>query len=85
MIKVIKLYADWCGPCRVMETMLQENDIKHDSIDITSPEGEELATKYSIRAIPALLIFDENNNLIRKKIGLPGDPKELINFIYETN
>lgn len=39
----------------------------------------------NVRAIPTLLVLDENDNLIRKMTGLPATPEDLTKFIYETD
>lgn len=67
-MKIIKLYADWCVPCKVVEQTLLDLGIEHESINIESDEGDELASKYSIRSIPALLKFDEDK-FIDKLVG----------------
>ena len=85
MKKVVKLYADWCGPCKVLERMMRYLDIKHENVNIDSPDGEGLSIKHSVRAIPTLLVLDENDNLIRKMTGLPATPEDLTKFIYEAN
>lgn len=84
MEKVIKLYADWCGPCKVLENMLKECNIKHENVNIDSPDGEGLSIKYGVRSIPTILILDEEENLLRKRVGVP-TPDELMKFIYETD
>lgn len=84
-MKLIKLYADWCGPCKVLEKMLKDHNIEHESVNIDSPDGEGLSIKHSVRAIPTLLVLDENNNLVRKMTGLPATSTDLTKFIYETN
>lgn len=85
MMKLIKLYADWCGPCKVLEKMLKDHDIKHESVNIDSLDGEGLSIKHNVRAIPTLLVLDENNNLVRKMTGLPATSTDLIKFVYETD
>ena len=70
MKKVVKLYADWCGPCKVLERMMRDLDIKHENVNIDSPDGEGLSIKH---------------NLIRKMTGLPATPEDLTKFIYETD
>ena len=67
-MKIIKLYANWCGPCKVVEQTLLDLGIEHESINIESDEGDELASKYSIRSIPALLKFD-GDKFIDKLVG----------------
>ena len=85
MAKLIKLYADWCNPCKVLETMLKDNNIEHESVNIDSLEGEDLSLKYNVRAIPTMLVLDENGNLLRKMTGLPATPEELMKFVYEAD
>lgn len=83
MKKVVKLYADWCGPCKVLERMMRDLDIKHENVNIDSPDGGGLSIKHNVRAIPTLLVLDENDNLIRKMTGLPATPTDLTKFVYE--
>ena len=85
MKKVVKLYADWCGPCKVLERMMRDLDIKHENVNIDSHDEEGLSIRHSVRAIPTLLVLDENDNLIRKMTGLPATPEDLTKFIYEAN
>ena len=82
---VVKVYAEWCGPCKVLDKMLQESNIEYKSVDIDSSEGEELSLAHKIRGVPTLLILDDNNNLIRKKVGLFPSNEDLITFVNETN
>lgn len=84
-IKIVKLYADWCAPCKVLERIMRDLDIKHENVNIDSPDGEGLSIKHDVRAIPTLLVLDENDNLIRKMTGLPATPEDLTKFIYEAN
>ena len=85
MAKLIKLYADWCNPCKVLETMLKDNNIEHESVNIDSPDGEDLSLKYNVKAIPTMLVLDENGNLLRKMTGLPATPEDLMKFVYEAD
>ena len=84
-IKIVKLYADWCAPCRILHKMMRDLDIKHENVNIDSPDGEGLSIKHDVRAIPTLLVLDENDNLIRKMTRLPATPEDLTKFIYEAN
>lgn len=85
MAKLIKLYADWCNPCKVLETMLKDNNIERESVNIDSPDGEDLSLKYNVRAIPTMLVLDESGNLLRKMTGLPATPEDLMKFVYEAD
>lgn len=69
-MKLIKLYSNSCGPCKVLENNLKQANIEHENVIITSDKGEELADKYSVRNIPTLLLLDDNDNLIKKFTGI---------------
>ena len=84
-MKLIKLYATWCKPCVELSEMLTEHNIPHDSIDVDSLDGEGMVSKYSIKALPTLLKFDDDNNLLNTLVGCPGTKEELIKFIYASN
>ena len=84
-MKLIKLYATWCKPCVELSEMLNEHNIQHESIDLDSLDGEGMVSKYSIKALPTLLKFDDDNNLLNTLVGCPGTKEELIKFIYASN
>ena len=75
MIRIVKLGADWCSPCRIMKPTiikLQEKYVDNSNIqieDINIEEDTELATEYGVRSIPTTLIF-QNDVLVDKKVGI---------------
>jgi thioredoxin 1 len=56
---LIDFYADWCGPCKIVEPILEElADEYNDKIDIYKVDTEQeqqLAGVFGIRSIPSLL------------------------------
>ncbi len=69
-LTLIDLYADWCGPCKMLSPILEEiNDegiIKIYKINVD--ESIDIARKYNVDSIPTLLLF-KNKTLIDKHIG----------------
>ncbi len=54
-----------CSGCRIMDKVLEENDIEVTVVDITTPEGCVTATKYRIMGgLPAFIKIDDNDNVI---------------------
>ena len=52
--------------------------------NIDTPDGEGLSIKFNVTSIPALVITDDEENLLRKRVGVP-TLDELMKFIYETD
>ena len=56
---MILFTASWCSGCSSVKKTLDSKGIAYETIDIDSPEGMELAAKYSIRSLPSALIDDK--------------------------
>lgn len=81
-MKIVKVYSKTCGPCKVLEKNLQLAGIEHESVDITSEVGEETINTFNIRTVPTLLLLNDNNELVKKHVGLLSI-EELKNFCNE--
>ena len=89
--KIIKFSASWCGPCKMMKptfdkvsSMEEFKNIEFISYDIEEDEqGVELVEKYNIKNVPTIVIADEDDEPIKKIIGLVSE-KELINLIKDN-
>lgn len=83
-MKVLKIYSRTCGPCKVLESNLQLAGIPHESVDVQSIEGENIVDKYEVRAVPTLILIDDEGNVMKRHTGLLG-VQELKEFRNETN
>ena len=54
---LVDFWAEWCGPCRTMNPTIEAlaRDFKVCKVNVDT--NQELAAKYGISSIPALLIF----------------------------
>ena len=72
-IVIADFYADWCGPCQVQLPILEDlsNDLegKAQVIKINVDQQQELARRFSVRSIPTLVFF-KNQNAIETSVGL---------------
>lgn len=83
-MRLIKIYSKTCGPCKVLEKNLVESGVKYDSVDVASEEGEDLTETYGVRAVPTLLLVDDNGTLISKHVGVLS-AEGIKSFANETN
>jgi thiol-disulfide isomerase/thioredoxin len=71
-MKLLEFYATWCGPCKVqkpiVEKLSKELQIEAEFIDID--ERPEVAEKYQIRAVPSIVVIDDEGNFKKKLVGL---------------
>ena len=67
----MKLYdfrADWCGPCKMMDPIIDEIDDAYPTLEIVRiniDEQPEVASEYKIQAIPHYILFDENGEAVK--------------------
>lgn len=69
---LVDFYADWCGPCKMMGPVLEEMVAEYDNIDVVKinvDEEQELAIRYRVMSIPALMVFDKGE-VVKKSVGL---------------
>ena len=69
IMKVVKIGTEWCGPCRTLDKQL-ENFTKCEVIKYDAEENENIADKYNIRNIPVTILLDDNDNEIKRWVGL---------------
>ena len=68
---VVDMYADWCGPCKMMGPVVEEvatemSDVKVCKINID--EEMDLAQRYGVMSIPTFISFN-GGEIKGKQIG----------------
>lgn len=79
---VVDFWAIWCGPCRMVEPILEELDAEFgDTIDFCKLNVDgypSIASNNNVRNIPTMLFF-KNGEIVDKMVG--ANPKNKIQEI----
>lgn len=82
MVKAIKFYADWCGPCKMYSKIWDKVAEEVEGVEFVEIDVDKdttgLAAEYKVRSIPMTVIIKEGEEI--KKTGLLQE-KELKDLI----
>ena len=82
-ITLVDFYADWCGPCKLMNNILEEIDYM-EVIKVNTDEYDDLAKKHGVMSIPTLCFY-KDGLMMYKEIGYrtPDEIKEVFKKIND--
>lgn len=75
---VVDMYADWCGPCKMMAPVVDELSGTMEGIrfcKLNVDQAQAVAARYRVMSIPTFLFF-KNGELAGSVVG-GRDPEEL--------
>lgn len=82
-IHLIDFYADWCGPCKMLGSVLEEVEDKIDIIKVNIDSYGDLANRFKVMSIP-YLVFYKNGKEVGTSVGFV-DKDTLLEKIEEVN
>lgn len=71
-VKLLDFYADWCGPCKTQDPILDElesdyNEVAFEKIDVDSKQ--DIANQYEVRSLPTVVI-ENDDGVVDRFIGV---------------
>ncbi len=67
-------YADWCGPCQMLEPVVErlaaETDATVAKVDVDA--NQQLAGAYGVRGVPTLILFADGEQ-VEEVVGVKGE------------
>ncbi len=60
---VVDFYADWCGPCKIIEPVIHKLSEEYRGrvkfVKVDTDANQELATQFGIMSIPTVMLFSK--------------------------
>ncbi len=78
---LVDFHALWCGPCKMLGTVLEKLDDEIDIIKIDIDEHEDIAREFGIMSVPTL-IFYKDGKVVKQILGFHS--KDEIQSIIDT-
>ena len=70
-MKLLQFKASWCNPCKQQTKEFEENPVDVELVPIDVDEDDkDLATKYSIRSIPTMILLSDNEEILNRWTGV---------------
>ncbi|MEE0954328.1 MAG: thioredoxin [Eubacterium sp.] len=73
-VSVVDLYADWCGPCKMMAPVIDGLSSQYEDVSffkLNVDESGDIAQRYGVMSIPTFL-FIKDGQVVKSMVGARG-------------
>ena len=82
-VHIVDFYAEWCGPCKMMEPIIESISNEYSIIKIDIDKFKKLTIKNRIMSVPTIKIYKDGKEL-KELIGFKSK-EDLINELQIIN
>ena len=79
-MKILKFYAEWCGPCKVVGSNLKTAQLPIHIEDVDVEDNDDLVAEYRVRSVPTTVLLADNGEELKRWIGI-FDVNEIKEFV----
>jgi len=82
-VVLVDFYADWCGPCQMMEPAIEAVAADTDAavLKVDADRFQGLASQFGVQGIPALFVFADGE-IVEQLVGMKSE-EQLSSVIEE--
>ena len=71
-VRLLDFYADWCGPCKTQDPILDELTEDYDEVEfqkVDVDEEQETANQYQVRSLPTVIV-ENDDGVVDRFVGV---------------
>jgi thioredoxin-like negative regulator of GroEL len=81
-MKVLKFYADWCGPCKGLTMVIKGagDKVTIPIEEVNIDENLMMAQDFNIRSVPTMVLVDKEEKELKRVVGSMSET-QLLEFL----